>query len=95
MGKITRLVVSIFLASCAFGQLLPDQKQVDFQELAALYADQGTDWCFDIATRVAPGEPAAWDMTTVANAAFGRYAREASDYRADRVVARPPGMDPG
>src|SRR5258706_722916 len=40
MGKITRLVVSIFVASCAFGQLLPDQKQIDFQELAALYAKQ-------------------------------------------------------
>ena len=64
------------------------------QELASLYAHQGTDWCFDIATRIAPGEPAAWDMTTVASAAFGRYVREASDYRADRLVARPPGMEP-
>jgi len=51
-------------------------------ELAALYAEQGTDWCFAIATRVAPGNPAAWDMTTVAGAAFATYAREASDYRA-------------
>jgi hypothetical protein len=50
-------------------------------ELAALYAEQGTDWVFDIATRVAPGTPAAWDMTTVAGAAFARYAREASNYR--------------
>lgn len=50
------------------------------QELAALYAEQGTDWCFEIATRVAPSEPAAWDMSTVAGAAFARYAREASDY---------------
>jgi hypothetical protein len=49
-------------------------------ELAELYVDQGTDWCFSIATRVAPGDPAAWDMTTVANAAFARYVRLASDY---------------
>ena len=65
------------------------------QELASLYAEQGTDWCFDIATRVAPSTPAAWDMTTVAGAAFGRYARQASDYRPpEREVARPPGMEP-
>jgi hypothetical protein len=50
-------------------------------ELATLYATEGTDWCFDIATRIAPGNPAAWDMPTVAGAAFARYAREASDYR--------------
>ncbi|MGI8428377.1 MAG: hypothetical protein ACR2OB_03520 [Solirubrobacteraceae bacterium] len=50
------------------------------QELAALYAEHGTDWCFEIATRVAPSEPAAWDMSTVAGAAFARYLREASDY---------------
>lgn len=63
------------------------------RELASLYAEQGTDWCFEIATRVAPSTPAAWDMTTVAGAAFGRYAREASDYRRAEV-ARPPGMEP-
>jgi hypothetical protein len=56
-------------------------------ELAALYEAQGTDWCFSIATRVAPETPAAWDMTTVAGAAFARYAREASDYRVGRRVA--------
>jgi hypothetical protein len=50
-------------------------------ELARLYTDEGTDWCFAIATRVAPGAPAAWDMPTVAGAAFARYAREATDYR--------------
>lgn len=51
------------------------------EELAQLYAAQGTDWCFEIATRVAPDNPAAWDMPTVAGAAFARYAREAIDYR--------------
>jgi hypothetical protein len=50
-------------------------------ELARLYATEGTDWCFAIATRVAPANPAAWDMPTVAGAAFARYAREATDYR--------------
>jgi hypothetical protein len=56
------------------------------QELAQLYSDQGTDWCFDIATRVAPRTPAAWDLTTVAGAAFARYAREAVDYAIGRRI---------
>ena len=51
------------------------------QELARLYAREGTDWAFAIATRVAPANPAAWDMPTVVGAAFARYAREASDFR--------------
>jgi len=50
------------------------------EELAELYGREGTDWCFDVAVRAAPGTPAAWDMTTVAGAAFARYLREASDY---------------
>jgi len=50
-------------------------------ELVRLYGEQGTDWAFGIATRVAPATPAAWDMPTVVGAAFARYAREASDYR--------------
>jgi hypothetical protein len=49
-------------------------------ELAALYDQQGTDWIFDIARRVAPHDPSAWDMPTVAGAAFARYVRQASDY---------------
>src|SRR4051812_45324888 len=65
------------------------------QELAALYAAGGPDWFFDLPPGVAPAEPAAWDMTTVAGAAFARYARQAADYRADHAVARPPGMEPG
>ncbi len=56
------------------------------RELAALFQREGTDWCFDVATRVAPGTPAAWDMTTAAGAAFARYAREAADYRVGRRV---------
>jgi hypothetical protein len=63
------------------------------RELAALYEEQGIDWCLDIAVRVAPNTPAAWDMTTVAGVAFARHAREASDYWTQ--TARPPGMDVG
>lgn len=50
-------------------------------ELARLYASEGSDWAFEVATRVAPANPAAWDMPTVVGSAFARYAREASDYR--------------
>lgn len=58
-------------------------------ELARLYAGDGTDWAFSVATRVAPGNPGAWDMPTVAGAAFARYAREASDYRLRPVPDEP------
>ena len=53
-------------------------------ELAQLYVQEGTDWVFSIATRVAPDNPTAWDITTVAGSAFARYAREASDYTVGR-----------
>ena len=56
------------------------------QELAQLYVEQGTDWCFSIANRVAPDNPAAWDITAIAGSAFARYAREASDYTVGRRV---------
>ena len=55
------------------------------QELARLYIEQGTDWCFEIAMREAPNNPAAWDLTTVAGAAFARYARGGT-----RLHDRPP-----
>ncbi len=54
------------------------------QELAQLYLDQGTDWCFEIAVRMAPENPSAWEIPTVAGAAFARYAHEALDYRRAR-----------
>ncbi len=56
-------------------------------ELARFYVEQGTDWCFDVAVRVAPNHPAAWDLTTVTGAAFARYAREAVDYTTGRRTA--------
>jgi hypothetical protein len=49
-------------------------------ELTAYYLDHGTDWCFEIACRTAPGTPEAWDMAVIAGAAFSRYVRRAADY---------------
>jgi hypothetical protein len=53
------------------------------EELADLY-DQGTDWCSDVAYAAAPEQPYAWDVRVVADAAFGRYLREATDYAGGR-----------
>jgi hypothetical protein len=49
-------------------------------ELARYYLSEGADWCFEIAYTVAPSTPEAWDVTTVAGAAFARYVRNAADY---------------
>jgi hypothetical protein len=49
-------------------------------ELARYYLSVGTDWCFEIAYTVAPSSPEAWDVATVAGAAFARYVRSAADY---------------
>lgn len=54
-------------------------------ELVALY-DEGTTWVTDIATSVAPDDPAAWDSRITADAAFARYLREASDYAGGQRV---------
>ena len=53
-------------------------------ELVTLY-EQGTSWCLDLAARVAPGAPASWDAR-VADAAFGRYVRDAVDYAGGRRI---------
>jgi hypothetical protein len=53
-------------------------------ELASLYLSDGTDWCFDIAVRIAPATPEAWDITTVGGAAFLQYLRSAVDYAGGR-----------
>jgi hypothetical protein len=53
------------------------------QELADLY-DEGTGWTSDLAYTTAPEEPYAWDVRTVADAAFARYLREATDYAGGR-----------
>lgn len=49
------------------------------EELAALYAAD-VDWGFDLATRAGAGGDAAW----VVDAAFGRYAREATNFAGGR-----------
>jgi hypothetical protein len=53
-------------------------------ELAQLYLDEGTDWCLEIAMRTAPMTPGAWDMTTVAGAAFARFLRSSVDFAGGR-----------
>jgi hypothetical protein len=54
------------------------------RELAALYAS-GPDWTEDMALAAGAGSHAA----SVVDAAFGRYAREASDFAGGRPHDRP------
>jgi hypothetical protein len=53
-------------------------------ELVDLYERDGTAWCLDLAVAAAPSAPWAWDMRTVADAAFARYLREAADFAGGR-----------
>jgi len=55
------------------------------RELLELYAS-GTGWCIEVAMRMAPDDPLAWDAAIVADAAFSRYLREASDYAGGRLA---------
>ena len=55
-------------------------------ELADLY-DEGTGWTADLAVNVAPEQPYAWDARTVADAAFARYLRGATDFAGGRRVS--------
>ena len=52
-------------------------------ELADLY-DQGTGWTTDLAVAAAPEDPYAWDARIVADAAFARYLRAATDFAGGR-----------
>jgi hypothetical protein len=52
-------------------------------ELVDLY-EGGTDWAQQIAMRVAPEHPFAWEPRIVVDSAFARYVREASDYAGGR-----------
>jgi hypothetical protein len=54
-------------------------------ELADLYDRDGTAWVVDIAAAVAPEDPWAWDQR-VADAAYARYVREASDFAGGRRI---------
>lgn len=56
-------------------------------ELVSLY-ERGTGWCLELAVAVAPDAPWAWEAATVADAAFGRYLREAADYAGGRLGSR-------
>jgi hypothetical protein len=51
-------------------------------ELVELYG-RGTDWCLALAVASVPEAPYAWDPA-IADAAFGTYVREASDYAGGR-----------
>jgi hypothetical protein len=53
-------------------------------ELVDLYERQGTEWCLQLAVATAPGAPWAWDVRTVADAAFARYVRDAADFAGGR-----------
>jgi hypothetical protein len=53
------------------------------EELVALY-NGGTSWCLQVAMKVAPDDPRAWEAGVVVDAAFGRYLREATDYAGGR-----------
>jgi hypothetical protein len=53
------------------------------EELVTLY-DDGTSWCLQVAMKVAPDDPVAWEAGVVVDAAFGRYLREAADYAGGR-----------
>jgi hypothetical protein len=52
-------------------------------ELVELY-EAGTAWCLQVAMRVAPEAPWAWEAGVVLDAAFARYLREAADYAGGR-----------
>jgi hypothetical protein len=53
------------------------------EELVALY-EGGASWCLQVAMRLAPEDPWAWEAGTVTDAAFARYLREAADYAGGR-----------
>ena len=55
-------------------------------ELARYYLEQGTEWCLELAMRIAPSTPEAWDVTAISGAAFVRCARFASDFGGGRRV---------
>lgn len=54
-------------------------------ELVQLY-ERGTSWCLQHAMAVAPDDPWAWDAGIVADAAFGRYLREATDFAGGKRI---------
>jgi hypothetical protein len=55
-------------------------------ELVDLY-ESGVSWALDLAARVAPEDPDAWD-SRVTDAAFLRYLGQAQDWGGGRIVHR-------
>ncbi len=53
------------------------------EELVDLYEARHR-WCLQVAMKAAPEDPWAWEAGIVVDAAFGRYLREAADYRGRR-----------
>ncbi len=53
------------------------------EELVELY-ERGTSWGLQVAMKVAPEDPGAWEAGVVIDAAFARYLREAADYAGGR-----------
>ncbi|MDO9409254.1 hypothetical protein [Patulibacter sp.] len=53
-------------------------------ELVDLY-ESGVSWALDLASRVAPDDPDAWD-SRVTDAAFLRYLGQAQDWGGGRIV---------
>jgi hypothetical protein len=53
------------------------------EELVSLYG-RGTTWCLQVAMKIAPEDPWAWEAGVVVDAAFGRYLREAADFAGGR-----------
>jgi hypothetical protein len=52
-------------------------------ELVDLY-ETGAAWCLQVAMKLAPEDPWAWEAAVVVDAAFARYLREAADYAGGR-----------
>ncbi|MEV4418743.1 hypothetical protein AB0L40_02060 [Patulibacter sp. NPDC049589] len=55
-------------------------------ELVDLY-EGGVSWALDLASRVAPDDPDAWD-SRITDAAFLRYLGQAQDWGGGRIVYR-------
>jgi hypothetical protein len=49
-------------------------------ELVSVY-DDASSWYLDLAARIAPREPQAWEPSATLDGAFATYARQASDAR--------------
>lgn len=58
-------------------------------ELVSLYRESG-DWALELAMQTAPGRSEVWDSSTVVDAAFYLYMREAADFAGGSLRDSPP-----